>query len=157
MASIKGIEIKNVKTFKGGEYPTNYQGNIYFNGKIKGFWSQNGWGGPDQYEFDTKELDAVAKEFYGLDSIYDLSCLLYEILVLADYEKKYKKAVKDGFTSIVIITDGCKESCLRIPQDTDKDVILKRCYTYIRDFEKASKYKDEVKTLVFTDLKDFIQ
>ncbi len=44
MASIKGIEIKNVKTFRGHEYPTNYQGNIYFNGVKKGFWSQDGWG-----------------------------------------------------------------------------------------------------------------
>lgn len=157
MASIKGISIKNVKTFRGVEYPENYQGNIYFNGIKKGFWSQDSWGGPDRFEFDTKELDEVAKEFYGPDSIYGLDCLLYEILVLADYEKQYKKAVKAGYASIVVMTDGYKESYIKVPQDTDKDVILKRCDKYIKDFEKASKYKDKIKTLVFTDLKDFVQ
>ena len=157
MASIKGISLKNLKKFKDHEGFDIYQGNICLNGINKGFWSQDSWGGPDQFDFNTKELDAIAKEFYGPNSIYDLSCLLYEILVLADYEKKYKKAVKDGFASIVIMTDGCKESCLRIPQDIDKNAVLKRCDTYIKDFENASKYKDDIKILVFTDLKDFVQ
>lgn len=55
------------------------------------------------------------------------------------------------------MTDGYKEFYVKVPQDTDKDVILKRCDKYIKDFEKASKYKDKIKTLVFTDLKDFVQ
>ena len=57
MASIKGIELKNIKTFRGVEYPVNYQGNIYYNGKKLGFWSQDSWGGPDSYDFNTDELD----------------------------------------------------------------------------------------------------
>lgn len=157
MASIKGISFKNLKKFKDHENIDIYQGNICFNGIKKGFWSQDNWGGPDRFDFDTKELDEVAKEFYGPNSIYGLDCLLYEILVLADYEKQYKKAVKAGYASIVIMTDGYKESYIKVPQDTDKDVILKRCDKYIKDFEKASKYKDKIKTLVFTDLKDFVQ
>lgn len=157
MASIKGISFKNLKKFKDHENIDIYQGNICFNGIKKGFWSQDSWGGPDRFDFDTKELDEVAKEFYGPDSIYGLDCLLYEILVLADYEKQYKKAVNAGYASIVIMTDGYKESYIKVPQDTDKDVILKRCDKYIKDFEKASKYKDKIKTLVFTDLKDFVQ
>lgn len=157
MASIKGISFKNLKKFKDHENIDIYQGNICFNGIKKGFWSQDSWGGPDRFDFDTKELDEVAKEFYGPDSIYGLDCLLYEILVLEDYEKQYKKAVNAGYASIVIMTDGYKESYIKVPQYTDKDVILKRCDKYIKDFEKASKYKDKIKTLVFTDLKDFVQ
>ena len=157
MASIKGIEIKNVKTFRGQEYPTNYQGTIYFNGKKKGFWSQDSWGGPDCYDFDTTELDVVAKEFYGPDSIYDLDCLLHEVLVLKDYEKIYKKAVKDGYASVVILSDGFYESYIKVPRDKDKDVIIKKCSSYIKDFEKKSHYKDKIKTMVFTDIADFAQ
>jgi hypothetical protein len=157
MASIKGIEIKGIKTFRGTEYPVNYQGNIYFNGKKKGFWSQDSWGGPDNFDFDTTELDNVAKQYYGPDSIYDIDCLLYELLNLIEYEKQYKKAIKAGYSSIVIMTDGYNEAYIKVPKDTDKNIIRKKCESYIKNFEQKSKYKDKIKTMIFTDIKDFVQ
>lgn len=157
MASIMGIELKNVKTFRGQEYPTNYHGNVYYNGKKQGFWSQDGWGGPDRYEFNTKILDAIAKSYYGKDSYYDLDCLLGEILTLRDYESIYKKAIKAGYTSVVIMSDGFKESYIKIPRIKDKTEILKQCDPFIKRFTKESKYKDKIKISVFTDLEDFIQ
>jgi hypothetical protein len=155
MASIKGISIKNIKTFRGREYPTNYQGNIYYNGKKMGFWSQDDWGGPDRYDFDTTELNKVAKEYYGEDSIYDLDCLIFEILRLVDYEKIYKKAVKAGYDSVVILSDGYAESYIKVPREKNKDKIVKDCEFYIKDFETKSRYKDKIKKFIFTDLEDF--
>lgn len=157
MASIKGIQIKNVKSFRGNEWPENFQGNVYFNGKKMGFWSQDSWGGPDYFEFDTTELDKKAKEFYGEDSIYGLDCLMGEILALIDYEKTFKKIVKNGYTALVVITDGNLETSVYVPRLKDKDAILKECKPFVEKFKAKAINKDEIKTLVFTDLTDFIQ
>ena len=62
MAKIKGIELKNIKTFSGMEYPVNYQGTVYIKGKKAGTWSQNGNGGPDNFYFNTKEFDQIVKD-----------------------------------------------------------------------------------------------
>ena len=157
MASIKGISLKNIKTFRGMEYPVNYQGSVYFNGKKLGFWSQDGNGGPDHYDFNTTELDKIAEAYYGEDRFYNLECLLGEVLTLQEYEKLYKKAVKDGYASVVIITDGYREAYIRIPKDIDKDIILKKCEQYVEDFTRKSNQKDKIETLVFTDITDFIK
>ena len=157
MASIKGISVKNVKTFRGVEYPICYQGSIYYNGKRLGNWSQDGWGGPDHYEFNTAELDKVAENYYGKDSCYDLDCLIYEVLILHEYEKQFKKNLKNGYVSTVVCTDGFNEISLKVPRTTDKEKINKMCKSYIDDFTKKSPYKDEVKTMIFTTTADFIQ
>lgn len=157
MASIKGIQIKNVKSFRGNEWPENFQGNVYFNGKKMGFWSQDSWGGPDYFEFDTTELDKKAKEFYGENSIYGLDCLMGEILALADNEKQYKRAIKDGFSGIVVITDGYLEWSLKVRNVTDKDAIQKMCAPRVEEFKKESHDKENIKVNIFTELADFIQ
>lgn len=157
MASILGIELKNIKTFRGVEYPTCYQGTVYLNGKKLGFWSQDSWGGPDNYEFKTTELDNLAKAYYGKDSYYDLDCLMGEILTLKDYEKLYKKIVKEGYASLVVITDGYFETTIKMPRDTNKELILEKCAPYVEKFKKNTNNVDNVKTLVFTNITDFVQ
>lgn len=64
MAKIAGIEVKNLKYYSGHEGEYCAQGNIYFNGKKQGFWSQDSWGGPDRFEFNENELEEVAKDYY---------------------------------------------------------------------------------------------
>lgn len=156
MASIKGISLKNVKTFRGHEYPTNYQGNVYFNGKKMGFWSQDSWGGPDSYDFDTAELDAKAKEFYGEDSIYGLDCLMGELLELMDNEKMFKKAVKEGYSALVVISNGYNVAFIKEPRETNKEVLLKSCASDLEDF-KGSFGGEDVRMMAFTCLQDFEQ
>ena len=157
MASIKGIELKNVKTFRGVEYPTCYQGTLYYNGKKMGFWSHDSWGGPNHYEFNTSELDKIAKEYYGEESYYDLDCLIDEVLNLREYEKTFKKNVKNGYDSTVVCTDGFREIVVRVPRTTDKEKAQKEAHPYTFDFTNKSPYKDKVKTYVFTSLEDFNQ
>lgn len=155
MASIKGVSIKGLKSFRGVEYPINYQGNVYYQGKKLGFWSQDDWGGPDKYDFNTNVLDKVVEEHYGKNSIYNLDCLIGEILNLIDYEKAYKKAIKNHFSAFVVITDGDEETALNVPKDTDKAVILKRCEPYIKKFEAKSRCKDQMKVMIFVTPEDF--
>lgn len=157
MASIKGIEIKNIKTFRGVEYPVNYQGNIYYNGKKLGFWSQDSWSGPDSYEFNTSKLDQIAKDYYGPDSIYDLDCLIDEVLTLKNYEKSYKKAVKEGFLTLAVVTDGYSEIAIKISSKVDKEDIIKDYRQYIDKYvDKSTNHvRDNVKIYAFKSLSDF--
>ena len=157
MASIKGIEIKNVKTFRGVEYPVNYQGNIYYNGKKLGFWSQDSCGGPDSYDFNTSELDQIVKDYYGPDSIYNLDCLIDEVLTLKNYEKSYKKVVKEGFLTLAVITDDYSETVIKIPSKVNKEDILKDYKKYIdRYVDKSTNHiRDNVKIYTFNSLSDF--
>ena len=157
MASIKGIEIKNIKTFRGVEYLVNYQGNIYYNGKKLGFWSQDSCGGPDSYDFNTSELDQIAKDYYGPDSFYDLDCLIDEVLTLKNYEKSYKKIVKEGFLTLAVVTDGYSETVIKIPAKVNKEDILKDYKKYIdRYVDKSTNHiRDNVKIYTFNSLSDF--
>ena len=157
MASIKGITVKNLHTFRGEEYPTNYQGNIYFNGKLQGFWSQDGWGGPDRYEFNSTELEKIASDYYNGEPYYDLDCLMNEVIALIEYEKKYKKAIKEGYSAFVVIADAFKrETWVKVPMTTDKEVIRAKCQDLIKKLEAETKKPvEDVK--IFTDLADFVK
>ena len=41
--------------------------------------------------------------------------------------------------------------------DKDKEVILKRCDSYIKKFEQNSCYREDIKISVYTDLADFVK
>ena len=161
MASINGIEIKNIKTFRGREYPTNYQGNIYFKGKKLGFWSQDGNGGCDYFDRSVETtLTPIAKEYYNRDtdaSGIELELLLDEILNLKDYEKTFKKIIKDGYKALIVCTDKVQSMMIKEPKITDKETILNdnQIKNYIKDFTDKAYYKDNIKTYVFTDITDF--
>lgn len=99
MAKINGLEIKSVKTFKGHEGETCYQGNVYFRGKKLGFWSQSYMNGCDDYTFDvSQEIEYAVKRYVQSDyvekeykDIYDLDCLLADLAQLKEDEKEYQK------------------------------------------------------------------
>lgn len=130
MAKIKGIELKNIKKFRGHEGEELMQGNIYYNNKKVGFYSQDSWGGPDivnlDYDLDADTRDKVndimenyigGKLFEKLDNLYNetyhvdfkyeqkgYEYLFMDLLQLKDHEdlyKKYKK--KHGWDNIAII------------------------------------------------------
>lgn len=132
MAKINGLELKNVKKFKGHEDENLYQANIYLEGKKIGKWKQNYMSGPDDIDiidkYDMKKLtdkiielnngkknpfcyELINKEEYspwgGLKD-YCLDLILSHLIVLKDWEKAYKKTEKiyGQPTGIVIATDG---------------------------------------------------
>lgn len=132
MAKINGLELKNLKNFRGHEDELLYQGNIYLEGKKIGEWKQNYMSGPDELyisdEYDLRKLtDKIIELNNGKEDLfcYELTnreeyspwgglkdfcveILLSHLVDLKDWEKLYKKAEKkyDTFTGIVIATDG---------------------------------------------------
>ncbi len=123
MASIKGIELKNVKEFLGHEEETLVQGNVYYKGKKVGYYSQDAWGGPDifrlDYDLDSKtrkEIEDITNNYVGgilfekLDKLtfgdndfymnyaknkqIGYEYLFMELLQLLEHEKLYKKYSK---------------------------------------------------------------
>ena len=113
MAKINGIEVKAVKTFTGHEGEKCYQGNVYYQGKKLGFWSQDAWCGPDIYDFDTSILDKAVSDYhdsfpddYGYKDISDdLDILISSLFMLKDMEKYVKKLQKNGNKTFTFIFD----------------------------------------------------
>lgn len=125
MASIKGIEMKKIKNFKGHEGEPLSQGYIYLDGKEVGYYSEDFRGGPETInikENDVKEIAKRAKKYFEenkeekikrykdfdffklIDGASDLSLLefiVFDILELLDYQKQYKKAKKKGYDGIL--------------------------------------------------------
>lgn len=106
MASINGVEIKNLKFFQGHEYESVAQGTVYYKGRKLGFWSQDAHGGCDNFEFDCKIFENA---FYQWKSVLrntdsykylDVDSFMCDIVYLADMEKKYKMGLKKGWPYI---------------------------------------------------------
>ena len=128
MASINGVSLKKVHYYVGHEGGC-FQGDVYIDGKKQGFWTQDSWGGPDEFQFDTKELSKRAREYYKKNPMEDFmklysmeqdqvdfnniptmdvenmpepeSMLLEELVELKNIEKNYKKWAKNGYTKII--------------------------------------------------------
>lgn len=127
MAKIKGIELKNVLEFKGHEGEELLQGDVYFNGKKVGFYSQDAWGGMDIFNLFTSKAIAkitpITNNYRGgilFKKIDDLSGYTFQnleqigyeyffidLLQLIEHEKLYKKYSKKwGINKIFIVYDN---------------------------------------------------
>lgn len=106
MASINGLSIKNVKTWMGREGEA-CQGDVYLGNEKICFWSQDGNGGIDTYDFERmyseKKFIAVIKELYKEKPLiyqemkidYDVDLLMGDILNLDDLEQSFLKSGHD--------------------------------------------------------------
>lgn len=106
MASIKGLMIKGLKTFRGHEGEPLNQGNIYLNSKKIGFYSDGDWGGPATVDYDTKEfsgeVQAIVKQYFKENpSEYAFAntdeYLFNDLVELMLDEKEFKQAIKKGY------------------------------------------------------------
>lgn len=168
MASINGISVKGLKKFKGHEGEPLSQGNLYLNGKKIGFWSQDSWGGPDNFQIDqpwgwkmerllnekVKQLNAD-KAKHGTDYSgnpyvleYDLERLMGDYIALLYDEDAYKKAVKAGFAGVLIASDGYHMSWWRLPESQTKlsDEELLKIYNIPIQKAKESFWKEDKHT-----------
>lgn len=87
--TINGVTIKNIKTFVGHEGYCS-QGNVYIDGKKAGFWSQDSWGGCDDYEMDNKMYEEIKKRARKFaEGCVNHSPLMYdwekEMMEMSDY------------------------------------------------------------------------
>ncbi len=160
MASINGITLKSIKTFKDHEGCTIAQGNVYYKGKKLGFWSQDSWGGGDQYDFDEKILKDEVEKYRNsgyveakYKDITNLDCLLYDLLGMIGTEKSYKKGLKKGYTTYVEATDGYHvRGYWTCERDISRSTYHKK---FLEDCRKDFFKKEEIKVKVYTSIEDF--
>ena len=160
MAKLCGVQIKNVKTFRGREYPVNYQGVVYLDGKKLGFWSQDGDGAVyDNFEFNSKPIDDIAEEYgkaHGKDMEYwDATSFMAELVNFHCLEKTYKNLSKKGFPTVLFLTD--KDDYYNNAygwRNIKKEDVVKVSHQYIEGFKSQTKQKT-VKGLVVENLTEF--
>lgn len=130
MAKIKGIELRRVNDFRGHEGEPLTQGDVYYNDKKVGYYSQDAWGGMDilnlDYNLDKelleevndvvnnyvggvlfKKIDDLYNEKYNVNFHYEqkgYEYLFMDLLQLMEHEKLYKEySKKFGTDNIAII------------------------------------------------------
>ena len=115
---LNGITIKNVKEFTGHEFPVCTQGDVW-DGKTKlGFWSQDSWGGGDEYQGFEDVICQKAEQFqkgfrkedFKDPIMYDVlkspDVFMGYVLVMKDVEKLYRRAKGPEGFALFTMTKG---------------------------------------------------
>lgn len=156
MASIKGWQLKGVKTFRGREWLIIH-GNIYLNGKKVGWFNNDGNGGGADVDLCEVELwerlNADVREFYKHEPMLTYSeeiprtaeTFFYELLELMDLEKKYKKFSKKGYPYMTYYTVN--------PEGIDRKIVgYKTAEERMRDLAKIpvidSRFYDKIEDFI---------
>ena len=116
MASINGVTIKNLKSFRDHEECPIFQGDIWIDGKNGGFWTQHMFNGADIFASTSTNLE-IEKRAQQFSDGYPKSApfaeyqsspdnFMDELVKLILDEKAYKKCVKKGFKTSIFATDG---------------------------------------------------
>lgn len=162
-ATINGIAIKGVKTRKGHEGEQLTEGNIYLGPKKIGSWYDNDFGGPtdicllQSYSLGKlndilSRLNPDRKTQYGSVSFsYCLEFLISDLLELNDYEKRFKKSIKN-YAGLLVLTDGYHEfywNILNEYKDLSKEKVLKEYESSIQEtkkklFEESERVKHKI-------------
>ena len=156
MASINGISLRNLKTFEGRHGIPLAKGDVYYKGKKLGSWSQDYSGGEDDYGFSESLLDDVMKKYRLAkgNRFASLGLLLEELFNLTETEKVFKKAVKDGFQSMVVISMPWEDRITKCRTD-DKELALYMVKDQIEAAKAEVSSPDDVTVKVYTSLDDF--
>ena len=117
MASIKGWQLKGLKTFQGRDWEGS-QGTLYYNGKRAGWYNDSGDGSMADIDLNTKELqeqfDKAVKDYYAehpltgrfADLTPDGELFMGELLRLMENEKSYKRMVKQELPYVVAFKES---------------------------------------------------
>ena len=167
MASINGVQIKGLKSFKEHEGMNAYQGNVYIDGKKQGFWTQDFSCGADHFYFSTDVLDSRAAAYRaGLPEpceyreFVNAETMLGDLVCLMEDEKLYKRRFREGFTAMIVVSDGY-HVCYFNPRPTfalphmSKDEIAERYAKGIEEM-RGHMWPDEPHCIrIYTSLDDF--
>lgn len=167
MAKIKGIELRNIRDFRGHEGEPLTQGDVYYKDKKVGFYSQDAWGGPDIFNLDydldkdlIKEINDIVNNYIGnvlfkkLDDLYNkqynvnfhyeqkgCEYLFMDLLQLMEFEDLYKEySKKFGVDNIAIVY---------------KDLFNRLVYGNRYDIDTSIKFPGTT-ILEYNSLKDFV-
>lgn len=163
MASINGVELKAVKNFRDHEGAPIAQGNVYCNGRKLGFWSQDSWGGPDNYDFDVNVLNDVVENYRRGVKLTDeryrdlinIDIMLSDLIMLKEKEKTYKDCVKRGFKYFVCFDNGYSFSGY-YTKDKKESIPNSPYYSqYLTKFSEQPGFKGNIIVDIFGSLEDF--
>jgi len=167
MAQIRGIAIKGLKEFKGHEGEPLLQGNIYFQGKKVGYYSDDFRGGMAVVDIDTKVQHEMFKLSKGYEHPYvnSLDNLIYEVVALASLEKEFTSKVKKGYLGIAEVKGGTSENGnIFYPDRILSLPISWKCWNVedimvqIKKFLEVNKIVHDPKGItLFTSISDFIK
>lgn len=172
MASINGLKLKNVKTWMGREGKA-CQGDVYLDNEKICFWSQDGNGGMDTFDFERMYSEnsfiEVIKELYKdkpycytyggkeckID--YDVDLLMADIMDLEETEKTFLKFNTKGFKGILVIENDFYQNTIGLDNShinmTDEQ--LKANFKiYINQFIQKHG-KENIKIEIYRSVKDF--
>ena len=146
MASINGIEIKNIKFGKDHMNCRMARGTVYLNNKKLGGWSQDPWGGTGLYEFDKNVLQEATHRYRMSDMVepaivmdFDVDDMLNEIVNLKDDEAMYNKAVKKGYNAYMTIDNYIVKKGYAMSGTRDEIKKSKEFRNHIKEFEIEEK------------------
>lgn len=172
MASINGITIKNQVTWLGREgYAT--QGDLYLENEKIGFWSQDGDGGEDRYDFEEKysenkfmkiinELNKDNDYIYESNGVkhklkFDVDLLMSDLLELQELEKDYSKIHYSSNKTMAVISNSYIRRTIQLPTyapDVDNELIKLSIKKQIDEFREKHG-ADNIQVRIFRGLKDF--
>lgn len=161
MAKINGVELKAIKSFLDHEGMQIHQGNVYIDGKKAGFFTNDSWGGPNTYNFDQSIFSDKIKDFqkgftdeYKYKEFYDDPDIFIETLLEFNArQKEYKKAVKKGYSNMILVSDGVHMKMLYFCGDPANALVR-----FAKDIAemKTGMFKNKEATVVlYTGMKDF--
>ena len=163
MASLYGVEVKALKTFQGLEGDC-LTGTVYYKGRKLGYWSQDSRGGPDIFEFSIKFIQEAIEKYKNSNMVKPMDILyvneevfMSALVQLTLDEKEYKKFVKKGYNSVVMVTDGYHNWYISTPSKaTSKIAVMQSCQDFINNC-KAQCFKNvEPEVKVFLSFNDFV-
>lgn len=156
MAKINGIELKGLKGFMGHEGYC-YQGNVYKDGKKLGFWSQDSWGGPDDFDFDESILDEACKNYkdgfpdeYRYKEFSDSKeVFMAAVLDMKLKESDCKKEFKRGVKQVYYMTDGFHCIWMGVPPEITSGDDVRRLYPKQFKQMESHMFKNGFKEAIF--------
>lgn len=151
MANIKGYEVKALKNTIGSE-GHGYYANLYYKNKKVGTVADYADGGPVNVNVESEHneiLEKVSKEY--LTSIKSdfvtVDIFISELVELKENEGIFKKAIKKGYGSIVILQDDYKRrgprkvpQLLQVPEGYDISTINEEGYDEVIQYSSLEDF-----------------
>lgn len=162
MASLNGVEVKSLKEYAGHEGEPLLQGTVYYKGNKLGFWSQDGHGGCDNFDFREDALEEAVLKLKAVQegkyaSYYSTDSFMADLVTIALLEKEYKKMEKKGFPILLAGFTWGTGTYSAIGFKSDKSITNEHKSKVVSEVLKYAYDKTEkVEVAVFKSLADFV-
>lgn len=168
MASINGLSIKNVKTWMGREGEA-CQGDVYLGNEKICFWSQDGNGGIDTYDFERmyseSKFISLIKELYKDKYInynetkikYNVNLVMEDLVELNALHNQYIKNRSKGFQGMFVIINSFYRQSFALSKAMCKLTnaeLLAKFNKEVNEFSNT-RGKNDIEIRIFRDIKDF--